>query len=131
MERVLEIVRGNLTTLADVPHELDYLLDPIADGDFEPEALEMLARPNAPAVCRAFAEGLEQLAVWSADAIKSALQRVGTELGVKGRELFQPVRAALTGRTHGPELPVLAEFLQRERCVERLRQAAAKGEANG
>jgi nondiscriminating glutamyl-tRNA synthetase len=42
---------------------------------------------------------------------------------VKGRDLFQPVRAALTGRTHGPELPLVAELLGRDRCVERLTRA--------
>src|SRR5207247_920558 len=51
----------------------------------------------------------------------------GSAREAMARELFQPVRAALTGRTHGPELPMLAEFLQRDRCIERLRRAAAKG----
>ena len=58
---------------------------------------------------------------------KSAVQRVGKELGRKGRDLFQPVRVALTGRTHGPELPLVAELLGHQRCVVRL-SAAATGE---
>ena len=41
---------------------------------------------------------MSRLADWSADAVKSALQRVGKNLGLKGRELFQPVRVAVTGR---------------------------------
>jgi nondiscriminating glutamyl-tRNA synthetase len=48
-------------------------------------------------------------------ALKSAIQSLGKRLGIKGRDLFQPVRAALTGRTHGPELPLLGELLGRER----------------
>jgi glutamyl/glutaminyl-tRNA synthetase len=48
-------------------------------------------------------------------------------LGVKGRELYQPVRAALTGRTHGPELPLVAELLGRERSLARLERAGAAG----
>jgi glutamyl/glutaminyl-tRNA synthetase len=55
-----------------------------------------------------------------ASGFKSTLQQVGAELGVKGRALFQPIRAALTGRTHGPELPVLAELIGRSSCIERL-----------
>ena len=38
-----------------------------------------------------------------------------------------PVRAALTGRTHGPELPLVAELLGAERCERRLVTAAAGG----
>ena len=49
----------------------------------------------------------------------------GKRTSVKGRELFQPVRCALTGRTHGPELPAIAAWLGRDRCVARLRGAAA------
>jgi len=126
MDRVLEIVRGNLSTLADVPRELEYLLEPLGDR-IEAEAAAILAEPRSAAVCAAAADDLGRLAEWRADAIKSALQQLGARLGIKGRELFQPVRAALTGRTHGPELPTLAEFLQRDRCIERLRRAAAKG----
>ncbi len=130
LDRVLEIVRGNLTTLADVPNELGYLLDPIDPATFEPDAQLALATAGAAEVCDAFARALGALAEWRADAIKSALQQVGVALGVKGKALFQPVRAALTGRTHGPELPVLAEFIDRDRCVERLKTAAAWSQKN-
>jgi len=123
IERALEIVRGNLTTLDDAPRELGYLLAPIDPDAFDPDAQQALASNGAAEVCSAFAEALAALAQWRADAIKSALQQVGADLGVKGKSLFQPVRAALTGRTHGPELPVLAEFIDRDRCIERLRRA--------
>ena len=129
-ERVLEIVRGNLTTLADVPQELGYLLAPIDPDTFDADAQQALAAGGAAEVCAAFATSLEALAEWRAEAIKSALQQVGGALGVKGKALFQPVRAALTGRTHGPELPVLAEFIDRDRCVERLRRAEAWSQKN-
>ena len=72
-------------------------------------------------MCAALAAELEPLASWSGEAVKSALQSLGKRLGLKGRELFQPVRAALTGRTHGPELPLVAELLGRERCLARLK----------
>ena len=56
---------------------------------------------------------------------------MGKAAGLKGRELFQPVRAALTGRTHGPELPRVAELLGRERCVARLRAGAGMARGSG
>lgn len=120
---LLELVRGNLETLADLPRELaPFVSDAL---DFEPAALEALRTDSGRAVCAALAAELEPLAEWSAERVKSAVQSVGKKLGVKGRELFQPVRAALTGRTHGPELPLVAERLGRARVLDRLRQAAA------
>jgi nondiscriminating glutamyl-tRNA synthetase len=122
LRRWLELVRGNVTTLADLERELEpYLTEPLR---FEDEARASLQGPRSAEVCTEFAAALASLAEWSPERIKSALLETGARLGVKGRELHQPVRAALTGRTHGPELPRIAEALGRDRCVARLRDAA-------
>ena len=119
---LLLAVRGNLATLADLPAELA----PFLDGPmvFEAEARAVLEAGRARELCAALAGALEGLAEWSGEAVKSAIQSVGRTLALKGRDLFQPPRAALTGRTHGPELPLVAELLGRERCIARLRAAA-------
>lgn len=123
--RLLETLRGNLSTLADLRGELaPFLTD---RPELEPDAAAALAEGRGREVCAAFADDLDALAEWSAEVFKSALRSLGQRLGVKGRELFQPVRAALTGRTHGPELPALAELLGRERCVSRLRARSRSG----
>jgi nondiscriminating glutamyl-tRNA synthetase len=119
---LLEAVRGNLSTLLDLPGELaPFLEEPLR---FEPEARAALAGARAPELCAALASALERLAPWSGEQVKSAVQSVGKSVGLKGRELFQPVRAALTGRTHGPELPLVAELLGRDLCLARLRAGA-------
>ena len=123
LERVLEALRGNLATLGDLPGELAPFLD--EPPALEPDARDALGGPRAAAVCAAAAAALAALADWRADAVKSAIQSVAPALGVKGRELYQPVRAALTGRTHGPELPLVAELLGRERSLARLERAGA------
>ncbi len=120
--RLLEAVRGNLATLADLPGELAPMLGEETAPDEEARAV--LGAPRSREICAALADNLERLADWSAEAVKSALLAEGKRLGIKGRELFQPVRAALTGRVHGPELPVVAGTLGRERCIARLRAAA-------
>jgi len=125
LERVLEALRGNLATLAELPGELRPFLD--EPPALEPDARDALGGPRAAAVCAAAAAALGALAEWRADAVKSAIQSVAPALGVKGRELYQPVRAALTGRTHGPELPLIAELLGRERSLARLERAGAAG----
>jgi len=125
LERLLEVERGNIATLADLPRELAWFLDdPPA---LEPDAAAALEAPAARQLCEALAHDAGALAEWSADGFKSALQLLGKRLGVKGRDLFQPVRAALTGRGHGPELPLVASLLGQERSVRRLEAAATRG----
>ena len=55
---------------------------------------------------------------------KALLQECGRETGLRGRDLFMPARAALSGRTHGPELPLLFDALGAEPALERIRRAA-------
>ena len=123
LERLIALVRGNLGTLADLGAELAPFLD--AEPAPDEEAAATLATQRAREICGALADNWQKLAEWSGAALKSAILAQGAELGVKGRELFQPLRAALTGRVHGPELPAVAEALGRERSVARLRAAAA------
>ena len=123
LERLLEAVRGNLATLADLPGELEPFL--AARPACEPEAATALEPESARALCGELATALGSLAEWSEEGVKSTIRSVGVRLGLKGRALFQPARAALTGRAHGPELPLVASLIGRERCVRRLRDAAA------
>jgi nondiscriminating glutamyl-tRNA synthetase len=120
---LLEVVRGDLHTLADLPTALAPFLDDALAR--EPEAEQALATDAGRELCGALAEAMESLAEWRADTVKSAIQTLGKQLGRKGRDLFQPIRAALTGRTHGPELPLVAELLGKERTIARLRAAAS------
>lgn len=54
-------------------------------------------------------------ATWTG-AIKAATGR-------SGKELFMPLRRALTGREHGPELKLFLPFIGRERALSRLEEA--------
>lgn len=42
---------------------------------------------------------------------------------IKGKMLYMPVRAALTGQIHGPELPKVMSILGLDRCILRLKEA--------
>ena len=45
---------------------------------------------------------------------------VGEATGLKGAQLFRPLRLALTGREHGPEMKVLLPLIGRARAQKRL-----------
>ena len=40
---------------------------------------------------------------------------------IKGKMLYMPIRAALTGQMHGPELPKVMSILGLDRCILRLK----------
>jgi glutamyl-tRNA synthetase len=47
-------------------------------------------------------------------------RQISAETGAKGRALFHPLRLALTGQEHGPELKKLLPLIGRARALARL-----------
>jgi glutamyl/glutaminyl-tRNA synthetase len=56
-------------------------------------------------------------------------QAVGRVTGRKGAALYMPLRAALTGSLHGPELAPLVALMGRDRVEARLRRAGVRAAA--
>ena len=109
------LLRPNLQRLADFGAWLDVL-----HGEIDPPALshdERLLVKDAAAVA-------EKLA-WSGEAWREMTEELKQATGKKGRELFHPLRLALTGRESGPEMAGLVARMGQERAVRRL-EAAAK-----
>ncbi|MES2120086.1 MAG: glutamate--tRNA ligase [Pseudomonadota bacterium] len=109
------LLRGNLERLDDLAEWL-----PVIHGDVDPPALsheERLLAKDAAAI----AERLD----WVADPWPALTAELKAATGKKGRELFHPLRLALTGRESGPEMAGLVSAMGKERAVRRL-EAAAK-----
>lgn len=88
--------------------------------EYDEEAKAVLAGEQVPHVLKAFYEQIEQLATFDSDHIKAAIKAVQKETGQKGKNLFMPIRVAVTGQTHGPELPEAIRLLGKETVMSRL-----------
>lgn len=60
------------------------------------------------------------------DDFKVLMKTVQKETGIKGKELWMPVRAAITGLTEGPELPVVISVIGKEKVKKFIKQAIDK-----
>jgi glutamyl-tRNA synthetase len=109
------LLRPNLERLSDFAGWFEVL-----HGEIEPPELghdeRLLARDAA-----AVAETLD----WTADPWRSLTDALKRSTGRKGRELFHPLRLALTGRESGPEMAGLVARMGKARAARRL-EAAAK-----
>jgi len=90
----------------------------------EAEATQALADEEAGRVLDAVAErlkaGTDEL---TAETFKALMKEAGKAAGAKGKALFFPVRAALTGAVHGPDLAGVAAIKGRERVIGLLERA--------
>lgn len=86
----------------------------------EEAANEVLDGSDVPTVLKAFEEQLCALDEFSEENIKLAIKHVQKETGVKGKNLFMPIRVATTGQAHGPELAKTIELLGKKRVLEHI-----------
>jgi glutamyl-tRNA synthetase len=110
-----ELLRPNLASVHDFTSWLAVL-----HGEIEPVELGHEER----AVVREAAAIASQLD-WSSEPWKRLTEQVKERTGQKGRALFHPLRAAITGLDSGPEMAGLVERIGKDRVVRRL-EAAAK-----
>lgn len=89
---------------------------------YEEDAKEILTGEQVPEVLQAFSSELDQLDSFKADGIKAAMKAVQKSTGQKGKNLFMPIRAAVTGQTHGPDLPQAIELLGKQKVQMRINQ---------
>jgi nondiscriminating glutamyl-tRNA synthetase len=102
-----------------VPMTELFFRDTIED---EGDAAAVLAEEQVPVVLQAFLNLIEAGGTaFQVDGIKEMIKAVQKETGFKGKQLFMPIRAALTGQTHGPDLNQSLALLGKEKVASRLR----------
>ncbi len=117
---VIAAVKDKLRLFGDVPAAVDFLLKD--EFEFDDEAVAKV-RGNAAAsgLLESLATAFDEIADWSADAAKEALGETAKAAGAKPGQLMFPLRVALSGRGHGPDLGDMLNLLGKERCVTRVK----------
>ena len=110
-----DAIRPNLAHIGEAGGWWQVVTGPIAVPAFAEEDRAYLA--SAADALAALAWGVD---AWAAltSALKAATER-------KGKALFLPLRQALTGHDHGPEMAAMLPLIGREAAIARLRAAAS------
>ena len=77
------------------------------------------------AVLNAFKEKLADMDDVTPEAVKKAIKAVMKETSLKGKFVFMPLRVALTGQMHGPDLNNIVTLLGKEKCLHHLDNVGA------
>jgi glutamyl-tRNA synthetase len=113
------VVRPNLATVGEAADWTDVLV-----GEISAPVLEAEDRAFAGQAADVIAAGN-----WGDDPWHALTGALKEATGRKGRALFLPLRRALTGHDHGPDMAALLPLIGRDRALARLRAAAGEGAA--
>lgn len=92
------------------------------EKELDEASQEVLNGEQVPELMNALYGKLEALEPFEAAEIKKKIKEVQKETGIKGKQLFMPIRVAVTGQMHGPELPNTMEVLGKTKVLRRINQ---------
>lgn len=111
-EAAWEAIRPNLEVVADTADWWQVVTGPVTV-------------PDLPAEDRAFVAAAAQALVWGEDPWAALTAALKESTGRKGKTLFLPLRLALTGREHGPDMRALLPLIGEQQARSRLLAAAS------
>lgn len=119
LKKIIEAVRDELSYMGEIPSKTGIFFndDIVFEND---EARAVMKGEQVPMLLEAFAKKVESAHAIDELFAADIFRMLKNETGLKGKDLFMPIRVALTGQTHGPEMVEIIPILGRERIFRRL-----------
>jgi glutamyl-tRNA synthetase len=92
----------------------------------EKEALDFLKKDTSKKVLEIFLENLNLIDKLDMESFKNIMKNVQDKSGITKQELWMPIRIALTGITHGPDLPLVIEIFGKAKAQDFVNQVLNK-----
>lgn len=121
LDQIFRVLKENLVVLSQIEEYLGIFFDEkfrIEDG-----AKTVLLDTRNREMLRTVLGVLEVSPEITSDSWPSLLPQLEEKTGRSGKDLFAPLRAAVTGKTKGPELAKTLPLLGKDRIINRLKMA--------
>ena len=120
---IIVLEQDKCKLLAELPAKVEFFFkDPV----YNPEAVDStLKKPEVPGILKGIKEAYCALPEFKDVQIEAATRAFAKAGGLKAGQVFHPVRVALSGRTDGPTLFKMIEYLGKEESLKRLDKALA------
>ncbi len=131
LEKAVESLIEGADKLSDLPQKFSLLFD-FAPPAMDEETKSILSPESASKIVAAFARKLEQVGALDYQKYGAIIEDIKRETGLKGKNLFHPLRVALTARSSGLELDKFIPLVEEgarlsfpkpiKSCLERIRE---------
>ena len=125
LKAVVAVVKDRVEFGAQIPSAVEMFFND--EFDFEDEETKaVLEGATVPQVIACFLEELPKLETLDAPSIKALFKSIQKITKLKGKDVFMPIRIAMTGNQHGLELAAVIPLLGVERVAARVKASMAK-----
>ncbi len=115
-----EIAQEKAQTLAEVEPLIRFLFEEPVD---DPKAWEKVMKPEVRPLLEAALEALRASEDFGPEALETTLRAVVEDRGAKPKQVFQPLRVAITGSTVSPGIFESLSVLGRDETIARVERA--------
>ena len=115
IQSVMSLLQSGVDRLSQIPEKAKlFFQESAAPENAEAEAI--LKSAETATIGSAFLVKTSGVSAWTAEAFLAIMKEIQKETGIKGKNLWMPIRVMLTGQVHGPELQKIVEIFGLEKC---------------
>ena len=121
-EKIALALRNSIETFSDLKEKSQIFFN---DGplNYSESALEWIKLNGSKKVFDLMLTEIENVPDITADTFRMVMGNVQKKSGLKGKEIWMPVRSALTGATEGPELQHVIQIFGKNKILKLLKHA--------
>jgi len=116
LEKAVKILQPRLVTLAETAKRLALFFDEEPQAT-DPEVLSLLKEESSKLVLAEFIKQLQTIKKLNEENLGSVVKNVQTVTNIKGKNLWMPLRYAITLEAQGPDLKLIVDLFGREKCM--------------
>ncbi len=116
--KILPVFQDNIERFEQLPEKLQFLSD-----ELHYENKDLLSSEEGREVCKTALEVLPSIQGEGEALYESFINAIKPKVKAKGKNLFMPIRIALTGKAHGPEMKRIFPVLGMARIQKRFEKA--------
>ncbi|MGF0040526.1 glutamate--tRNA ligase [Peptoniphilaceae bacterium SGI.131] len=121
-DKIVELARVFKTSIeksSEINDHVGFIFNDFRKDGYYDEVIDNVSSQEAKLVLNKFKEILSK-EEFNEELAKSIMKKVQKETGIKGKSLYFPVRSALTGLEHGPEMHDIFMILGKEGLLDRI-----------
>ena len=122
LEGAIALEREKIKLLTDIPKLVDFLISD--EYEYRQEAVDKVLRvAGVGDILSDMEKRLDSLTSFDSAGIEAAIKACAKDRGVKNAAVIHPLRVAVSGRTEGPSLDHMIEYLGKARSLQRMKKA--------
>lgn len=120
MEVLIDTLKDSISLMTELPEKAKFIFEELPLADETKEFLEGENAENAKVLANAIEEELSSVDEITLDYAKTFMKSIQKKTGIKGKNLYMPVRAMISFSVHGPEMDRILYLLGKEKIFKRL-----------